>query len=104
MAPLCKRGCSYPTETFCHPPTWRAWWGYTGGGGFVCGSKQLKPSPKLSSLLTFLFSDKKVRPPAGNGSRVFEKCNQNDKLKFEPPTAVLVELTTQGAIDVEPGS
>ena len=35
------------------------------GGGFVCGSKQLKPSPKLTSLLTFLFSDKKVRPPAG---------------------------------------
>ena len=43
----------------------------------------LKPSPKLTSLLTFLFSDKKVRPPAGTGSNGFEKSKLNDKLKFE---------------------
>ena len=73
------------------------------GGGFVCGSKQLNASPKLSSLPTFLFSDKKVGPPAGTGSPDIEKSKLSDKLKFEALSAVPVELTTQGSIDVEPG-
>jgi len=34
--------------------------GYIGEGGFDCGSKRLSASPMLSSLVTFLFSDKKV--------------------------------------------
>ena len=47
---------------------------------------------------------KKVGPPAGTGSPVFEKSKLIDKLKFETLSAVPVELTTQGSIDAEPGS
>ena len=34
--------------------------GYIGAGGFDCGSNRLNAAPMLTSLVTFLFSDKKV--------------------------------------------
>ena len=48
--------------------------GYLGKGGFDCGSNQLSAFPKLSSLLTFLFSDKKVRLPAGRQLPITNIC------------------------------
>ena len=35
----------------------------SGGGGFDCGSNQLSAPPKPTSLVTFLFGDKKVTRP-----------------------------------------
>ena len=37
---------------------------FLGEGDFDCGSNQLSASPKLISLVTFLFSDKKVTEAA----------------------------------------
>ena len=44
-----------------------------GGGGFDCGSNQLNAPPKPTSLVTFLFGDKKVtRPYPAAGSSIPE--------------------------------
>ena len=41
----------------------RAREGSKGRGGFDCGSKELSPSPEPTSLVTFLFGNKKVTHP-----------------------------------------
>ena len=42
---------------------------FLGEGDFDCGSNQLSASPKLTSLVTFLFSDKKVTAAASRRGR-----------------------------------
>jgi hypothetical protein len=57
-------------------------------------------------MLFFLYTNfRQIRNMTGDRWSPLQRFRMVcDKLKFEVSTAVLVELTTQGAIDAEPGS